>query len=697
MADSPSSEIPVSSTRGRARLGVDVGGTYTDLVFYDADRGLVVHKDLTTPNALEEGVSSVVGRAVTGDELATTELFLHATTVALNTLLQRNGAKLVLMTTAGFRDVLEIRRCHRGSLNDPLWTPPPPLVARRLRIDIRERIKSDGSVIVPVRSDDVRSAYELMQREKAEVAVIVFLHAYRNPEHELEAERALRQLGFTGDIVASHRVSSEYREYERTSTATIDGYVRPRIAHYLRRLGERVRATGFGGEMLVTTSGGGAMSLGEADERPVEMLMSGPAAGAVAAAAVSRDLGVDLAIGADVGGTSFDTTLVRNGAPTLKYEGDIGGFPVQTPWIDVRSIGAGGGSIAYVDDFGLLRVGPRSAGSSPGPACYERGGTEPTATDAAAVLGMLGRGELDGGVRLAIDLAHRALEPLASDLHTTVEGAAQGVVKVLTANMADTIREITLERGHDPRSATLIVFGGAGPLFGALVARELGLGRVVVPRNAGVLSAWGLLNQDLMRMASRTILVRLDAEGLELADRVARDLLGEITERRDLPNFALAGELIHESALDIRYVGQEYALTIDVPYADGRIAIGVDEVLDRFLGESGRAYGYRRPSATEILSVRVTARVRLPALCDEPATFGAGVLEHTGEAVMAHSFDASRRMAFPIVPRDAVPREDWLDGPAIVTERTATTYLDADWRLTAHDCGHLLLESKSSP
>ena len=592
MADPPSSEVPVPITRGRARLGVDVGGTYTDLVFHDADRGLVLHKDLTTPNALEEGVSAVIRRSVTGEELAATELFLHATTVALNTVLQRNGAKLVLMANAGFRDVLEIRRCHRGSLNDPLWTPPPPLVPRRLRLGVRERIRSDGSIIVPIRTDDVASAYELLKSEKAEVAVIVFLHAYRNSAHELEAERLLRAHGFTGDIVASHRVSSEYREYERTSTATIDGYVRPRIAHYLRRLGERVRATGFGGDMLVTTSGGGAMSLGEAEERPVETLMSGPAAGAVAAAAVSRDLGVGLAIGADVGGTSFDTTLVRNGAPALKYEGDIAGLPVQTPWIDVRSIGAGGGSIAHVDDFGLLRVGPLSAGSQPGPACYGHGGADPTATDAAAVLGMLGPGELDGGVRLDIDPARHALEPLASQLDATVAGAAQGVVKVLTASMADAIREITLERGHDPRSATLIAFGGAGPLFGGLIARELGLGRVVVPRNAGVLSAWGLMNQDLMRMTARTVLVRLDAEGFRVAERVARELLAEIAERSDLPGFAQAGELIHETALDIRYVGQEYPLTIDVPYAGERMAIGLDEVLDRFLEESGRAYGY---------------------------------------------------------------------------------------------------------
>ena len=699
MSDSPNSAGSTPRAGARRRLGVDVGGTYTDLVFHDAHRGLVLHKALTTSNALEEGVSSVISRSLTGDELASTDLFLHATTVALNTVLQRNGAKLVLLTTAGFRDVLELRRCHRGSLNDPLWGPPPPLVPRRLRVGIRERIRSDGSVLVPMRADDIRSAGALLQREKVEVAVVVFLHAYRNPVHEIAAERLLREQGFTGDIVVSHRVSSEYREYERTSTATIDGYVRPRIAHYLRRLGERVRATGFGGEMLVTTSGGGAMSLAEADERPVEMLMSGPAAGAVAAAAVSQELGADLAIGADVGGTSFDTTLIRNGAPSLKYEGEIAGFPVQTPWIDVRSIGAGGGSIASVDDFGLLRVGPVSAGSQPGPACYGRGGTDPTATDAAALLGMLGPGSLEGDVRVSIELAKRAVEPLASRLGASVEGAARGVVKVLTASMADAIREITLERGHDPRSASLIVFGGAGPLFGTLIARELDLGRVVVPRNAGVLSAWGLMNQDLMRVAARTVLVRLDTEGLEIANRVASDLLAEIARRRDLSNLASAGELLQEAALEVRYVGQEYPLIIDVPYTGGRIALGVGEILERFLEESGRAYGYRRAAATEILSVRVTARVRLPVLYDESTGLGPrtpGVRDQAEEALSTYSFAAEKRMEFAVVRRDDVPDQGWLDGPAIVTERTTTTYLDAGWRLSMHDSGHLLLERKPS-
>jgi N-methylhydantoinase A len=668
---------------------VDVGGTFTDLVFYDDETGeVLVGKGSTTPASPDAGVAEVVARTVEARALAGAAYFLHGTTVGINALLERKGAVVGLLATKGFRDVLETRRGDRDLMYDNLWKAPPPLVPRRLRIPIEERIRANGEIETPLGEEDVRRAVDVCREEGVESIAIVFINAYANPAHELAAEQALRRFGFEGEISLSHQVSGEYREYERNSTTVVDAYVRPRVSTYLRRLESTLNEHGFRGECLVTRSGGGAMAFAEAEERPFETIMSGPVAGAVGAGELCRRLGIDEAITADVGGTSFDTCLIVGGRPQVKYEGKVVGMPIQSPWVDVRSIGAGGGSIARVDAGGLLRVGPESAGAMPGPVCYRRGGTAATVTDAAAVLGMLAFGELAGGVTLDIDSARTAVEGLGTQLGLGVDEAAQGTVRIANAAMANAIRSVTVEQGQDPRRAALIAFGGAGPLFATLLARELDIARIVVPNYAGNFSAWGLLGQDLTRSAAMTSIKRLDSEGLATANRLLGDLFGRLRERGGTASLREA-EL--EPALDLRYIGQEYTLTVHPESEGGTITASAERVHEVFTSDYERTFGHTLSEPVEIVSVRASSRTALPRKAREHVSAGAGAPSQERRSLSAHSFARGERLTFDVVERSQLTAGETMAGPAIVLEETATTYVDAGFELTVDPSGALFL------
>src|SRR3954470_11571109 len=506
-----------------ARIGVDVGGTFTDLIFLDDTTGQVtVGKGPSNPSAVDQAVRAVVSSSVDEQGVAAASYFLHGTTVGLNALLERKGARVGILTTEGFRDVLEVRRLmrvdeHGEHMWDHLFKTPEPLVSRPLRVGVAERVLADGSVRTQLDPAAVREAAEVFAHEGVECVAIVFINSHANPAHELEAAQLLRDAGFDGPLSLSHEVTGQYREFERTSTTVVDAYVRPAVSGYLERLESGLGAEGFEGEFLITTSSGGCVAFSEARLRPFETVMSGPVAGAVGASRLCDELGLELAITADVGGTSFDTCLLVDGRPRVKYEGEVVGMPLQTPWVDVRSVGAGGGSIAWVER-GLLTVGPRSAGAVPGPVCYGRGGTEPTVTDAAVCLGMFARDTLASGLRLDLRPAEAALERLGDELRLDVQHTAVGILRIAGATMAGAIRAVSIEVGQDPRDGALIAYGGAGPLFGSLLAQELQIGTVVVPRHAGNFSAWGLLEQDMVRSAALTIVQPLDADGLAAAE-----------------------------------------------------------------------------------------------------------------------------------------------------------------------------------
>jgi N-methylhydantoinase A len=677
------------------RLGVDVGGTFTDLIFYDESSGQTrVAKAPTTPDAPEEGILRAVEAGVPDGRLTDVEYFLHGTTVGLNALLERRGATVGLLATRGFRDVLEIARGDRADMYDLFWKQPPPLVPRRLRIPVTERLLATGEVRTPIALDDVRAAAEVFADEGVTSVAIAFLHAYANGEHELAAAAALREAGFTGELSLSHRVSGEYREYERTTTTVIDAFVRGRMARYLERLDGALQERGFGGASLVTRSGGGALTFGEAADRPFETISSGPVAGAEGAAELARALGHDEVITADVGGTSFDTALILDGRPTTLYEGEVVGLPVQTPWVDVRSIGAGGGSIAYVDQGGLLRVGPRSAGAVPGPACYARGGTEPTVTDAAFLLGMLGDGALAGGVRLDRQAAQDAMAPLADALGLDPDEVARGILTIANANMAGAIREITVEQGRDPRRAALMPFGGAGPLFLSLLARELQISDVIVPRHAGNFSAWGLLGADLTQTIARTRITPLTADGIAAANGVLDELFPAVAQRAAHEGTATQRE-IH---LDMRYVGQEHTLTVLVDERDGHIAAGPEELQGRFRAEYGQTFGLQMDEAIEIVAVRATLRTPLPRREQSPWTSGNGnrPAAHEWPTTRAWSFADDDWADFALIQRDELARGATVAGPAIVLEPTATSYVDRGLEGHVHDSGCILLTAKEA-
>jgi N-methylhydantoinase A len=673
-----------------SRLGVDVGGTFTDLVFYDAESGEIrVGKGSTVPASPDVGVRNVVGATLEPVEVERSDLFLHGTTVGINAVVERKGAVVGVLTTEGFRDVLETRRTDRDEFYNMLWKASPPLVGRKLRLTVGERIAADGLVYRPLNEEDVRAAASAFVDAGVESVAVVFINAHANPSHELTAERLLRDAGFTGEISLSHRVTGEFREYERTSTTVIDAYIRPRVSRYLRSLSAALRGDGFGGEFLVTRSGGGSVPFGEAELRPFETVMSGPVAGAVGSAELCRELGIPVAVTADVGGTTFDTCLIADFQPLVKYEGQVASMPLQTTWVDVRSIGAGGGSIAF-EEGGLLHVGPRSAGADPGPVCYSRGGTKPTVTDAAATLGMLAFGELAGGVRLDIDAAGAAVAGLGECLGLDADRTAQGVMEITAVAMANAIRAILQEVGEDPREAALLAFGGAGPLFGTLLARELDIRTIVVPNYAGNFSAWGLLLQDLARSAARTVVAPLSERGLDAASEVVRELQADLAGRAVATHPALTADEKWSVALDLRYQGQEYFLTVDVSYSMEGIAADPDVVKASFERDYAKRYGHILHSPLEIVAARVTATIPLPKTNLLSAPSGGAV--GTGRRTMdAFSFALGRRVPFDVTDRTELARGTVVQGPMIILEETATTYVDVGFAVNAHSSGTLLI------
>lgn len=660
-------------------IGVDVGGTFTDLVLRDERAGeVVVAKIPTTPSDPEQGVLAAVDAAVGPEDLGRCTYFVHGTTVGLNALIERRGATVGLLTTRGFRDVLEVRHGDRDDPYDLFWTPPPPLVPRRLRQEVVERITAQGQVETPLDPSSVLDALACFRTEGVDAIAVSLLNNYADPAHELEVESILREAGFDGDLSLSHRVSGVYREYERTSTTVIDAFVRRRMGPYLRRLSSGLKDRGFVGELLVTRSGGGAATIAEALRRPFETILSGPVAGAAATARLASVLDEPLLVVADVGGTSFDTAIIRDGRLPLLFEGAVAGMPVQCPWVDVRSIGSGGGSIAHVDAGGLLQVGPRSAGSDPGPASYQRGGTEPTTTDAALLLGMLRPGRLSGGVELDPARAEAALAPLAARAGLRdASDVAQGVLRIAVSQMAGAIRSIAAEQGVDPRETTLVAFGGAGPMFGCLLASELGAPRVVVPPNAGNFSAVGLMQADVTRSASRTVVAPLDDVARAQIAQVSKALLASADDAdqavgADLDREPGLGPDVEERVLvDLRYIGQEHTLTVTAGTA-GEIAT-TERIREVFVEEYRRTYSHELPEPLELVAVRVERSVRLQR---ERGLVPARAWSTPASRTRLWSFRLGGYVDAPVLARVALAAEG-AEGPLLVVEETTTTYVDS--------------------
>jgi N-methylhydantoinase A len=535
-------------------VGIDVGGTFTDIVVHDASGNSVVSgKRPSTPDDPARGVFDALS-AVCGDLGEVTRL-RHGATVATNTALEREGATLGVITTAGFRDVLVIGRGHREHLYNIKATRPEGLVRRSRILEVRERMGPGGTVLEPLDEAEVRAAARRLADMGVDAIAVCFLHAYANPAHEQRAVEVAAEVLGAVPVSASHHVLAEHREYERFATTALNAYVRPRMAAYLDALSNRLHDAGLGCQPEVMTSSGGSWPFERMARLPVNSMLSGPAGGVIGAAAAADTLGIGNLITYDMGGTSTDTAIIRNGRYGLAGEGQIAGFPNRAPQIEINTVGAGGGSIAYLDVGGFLNVGPRSAGAEPGPACYGRGGTEPTVTDANVVLGRFLPGTaLGGSIEVDPARAERAVAGLADSLNLETRETARGIIRIAVARMTGSIKEISVMRGLDPRDFTLFAYGGAGPLHAALIAEELGMSTVVVPPLSGTFSAFGLLVAERRRDVSETRLMSMVGVTLDDVNRIfapleetaAGDLVAEGFDRQ---------QLRVERAVDLRFKG----------------------------------------------------------------------------------------------------------------------------------------------
>jgi len=663
---------------GKTRIGVDVGGTFTDVALSVDDR-LVTAKVPTTDDqhvGVLEGIDKACDRAgITPSEI---DGFAHAMTVSVNALLERDGAKTALVTTEGFRDVLEIGRQDRPDLYDLEAEKPDPLVPRELRFEVDERATTEG-VERPVDADAVRDIAATLREREVEAVAVCLLHAYAAPDNERVVAETLRE-ELAVPISASHEVLAEFREFERTSTTAADAYLRPAIDGYVGRLVEEADAAGIPAPWIMQANGGIA-DPEMVREHAVTTTLSGPAAGVVGAGATVDDADVEGLVTFDMGGTSSDVSLVRDGRAERTTDAEIDGLPIRTPMVDVNTVGAGGGSVAWVDPGGALRVGPESAGADPGPACYGRGGTEPTVTDAAVVLGYIGPDTALGGeLTLDVDAARDALEGLADEtgLEDGLE-AARGVYRVANATMTRTIRSVTVERGHDPREFALVAFGGAGPMHAAALADSLSVDQVVVPRPSGVLSAFGLLAADESYDAARTVGADLRAVDPADLEGVYDDLVADVLADASDPDAARL-----ERAADCRYAGQSFELT--VPVDDEFDAAGVAE---RFHDAHERAHGYAMDESIEIVTLRATATV--PG--SEPTVRYDGAGDDIIGTRRVHFAGGARSAT--VFDRDRLAPGATVSGPAILEQAESTTVVPPAWAGNVLADGTLVLTRAS--
>lgn len=674
-----------------SRIGVDIGGTFTDFIVYDeSGNKVIIDKIPTTPQSPEKAVVEVIKRNLSRKELEKIDFFLHGTTVGLNSLLERKGSKVGLLCTKGFRDILEIRRGDRDEMYNLFWQPAPPLVPRFLRLEIEERLFANGNVHKKINTEQVKDACNKFIKEKVDSVAIAFINSYTNKDHEILASKILIESGFKGQISLSSMVSGEYREYERTTTTVIDAFVKTRMSNYLNSLKKNLNELGYKGTFLVTRSGSGSMTFDEAEDRPFETIMSGPVAGAEGAGELSRKLNNTNMVTADVGGTSFDTCLIINGRPQIQFEGKILGLPVQSPWVDVRSIGAGGGSIAYLDEGSLIRSGPQSAGAVPGPACYDKGGIQPTTTDAAFYLGMLGEGKLASGLQLNKSLAEKALNSVGSQIGMSAFDAAKGILKIGSANMADAIREITIEQGIDPRELKLLAFGGAGPLMSNLIANELDIKEIIVPPYSGNFSAWGLLGADLLQMNARTKILRLSDEAISECNDILKELFKELEQRQKI-DFSTSSQ-IKEIALDMRWMGQEHTITLKLEdEKDGNISMDTETLKNKFMEEYQKTFGSKLDTIIEIVSTRASLRVQLPRKSESGKIDEVGI-EVSNNQIECYSFTENKKIQFDLVARSKIDSK--VSGPLIIIESTAITYVDINYDVDKDSNGNLILVNR---
>jgi N-methylhydantoinase A len=675
------------------RLAADIGGTFTDVAVFDESTGkLNFGKALSTPKHLVEGINNGVAKA--GADYKSVGLFLHGSTVGINTILERRGAKTALIITKGFRDIYEIGRINRPDSYNLFFQKHEPLVERALRFEVNERILADGEVEKPLDDKEIEALGDHLASLGMEAIAILFLHCYRRPDHEQRAKAILQKRHPNIFVSASHELSQEYREFERCSTVVANAYIGPIVDRYVGGIDNHIRKEGFKGSFLIVQSTGGLYDSSQARQYCVRMLESGPAAGVIGTRTLCQTLGLKNAIAFDMGGTTAKAGVIHDGEPLTTGSALLGGYekalPVQIAMMDIFEVGTGGGSIAKVED-GMLRVGPQSAGASPGPACYGLGGTEPTVTDANLALGRLGADRFLGGeMKLDTAAAKKALEThIGKPLGMDATQAADGILRIAATAMSYAVKGVTTERGLDVGDYVLVAYGGAGPLHAVEVARELGMRRVIVPQAPGVFSAYGMLFSDLRYDFVRTWFTRLDDASFDEIEAVYKELEDE--GRANIAQTSVKPDQIAiKRAVDMRYVGQEHAVTVDLPMEvfekRDRKAIK-----DHFDAQHEQRYGTNAPAErAEIVSLRtaVTGVMRKPPQ-EKVKAGGAELAKEASTGKRPVYYEGAGFVDTPTYARAALVAGNKIAGPALIEEHASTTVLAPGDQLTVNAYGHL--------
>ena len=674
------------------KVATDAGGTFTDLVAFDERTGSIfLGKALTTPKDPSLGVIDTIRQAAeTGLAAPDVSLFVHGGTTVINAITERKGVSTALVTTHGFRDVIAIGRGNRPDLYNLHSLPSEPFVPRHLRFEVPERMDAKGRVRTPLSMNDLDAIADEIAVAGVEAVAIVFLHAYINPAHEIAAAERLRALLPGVSITASHEISRQWREYERSNTAVLSAYVQPIMARYLANLDRALAEEGVACPSYCMQSNGGLAEFRSAEAAPLVLVESGPAGGVAGAVRIGEALGEADILYLDVGGTTAKCSLVRDGRPVLKPDYRLEwtrlkpGYPVQVPVVDIVEIGAGGGSIARIDETGGMRVGPESAGSDPGPACYGRGGTAPTVTDAKLLTGVIDPENFAGGrIKLDVGLAVKAFEPLAAALGVSVVAAAEAVISLAEANMINALKLVTIQRGHDPRDLPMVASGGGGPMHAATLARELGVKRTVIPRYAGLFSAWGMLAARPRIDLHQTRLLKLDAASFPVIAEAFDGLEADAARRFDLPRTSI----ISDCSIEMRYVGQEHTVATRVDPA-GKL----DALFEAFHAAHERAYTFRLDGTpVELVTFHLAAEIDTPRI-GMPEIETRGSLDDARVGSRELHIPGEGAAEAPVYDRDRIPPGSVLEGPALVEEPTTTTAILPGQRGLIDRFGLLLIE-----
>lgn len=677
------------------RVATDIGGTFTDLVSVDEQGRISIAKSHTTPPHFEQGVIDVIQKS--GIDPKQIEAFIHGTTVIINALTERKGAKTALITTKGFRDVLEIGRGNRPDLYNVRYQKPTPFVPRYLRQEVEERLNYKGEVLTPLNKEQIKAAVDYFKKEKVEAIAVSYLHAYANPLHEQETVAMIQELWPEVAVTASYQVTKEWREYERTSTCVLNSYVKPIASLYVDRLDERLSDIGAGGKKYIMQSNGGTTTFDQSKITPINMVESGPVAGVFGAAVLGQMLGEKNIIAFDIGGTTAKCSLIDNGEVKVTTEYKIektdrtAGYPIKVPVVDIVEIGNGGGSIAWIDDGGSLKVGPQSAGALPGPVAYGRGGSKPTTTDASLLIGRLSAKNFDNEVDL-VQVSQAVQDKVAAHFNLSVDEAALGIIRIANSNMLNALKLISVRKGYDPREFTLVAFGGGGPMHAPALARELGVKKVIVPVAASVFSAWGMLMTDLrhdyiqtyIRRVNEVDLSELNQEWLKIEEQALAQFRAEDIE---------PGKVVFSRFVDMRYLGQEHTVKVPVPNGEWNQA-AVEEVIRRSHEVHEHHYTFKlEGAATEIVNLHLVSF----GLVNKPEISKMEKIGGSAEEALSETrpvlYEGAGWIETRVYDRDKLAAEVTVEGPAIVEEPSASTVIYPGQSLTVDIYGNLIIRT----